>query len=247
MLTKTLNAILKRFDYSLIKNNYAEKYGEFLDLYQECKPYTMTSIERMYSLYKAVEYVVKNQLPGDFVECGVWKGGSSMLIALTLQKFGVSDRHIWMYDTYEGMSEPTSNDIDIKGTNAGDLLKQASKQDQESVWCYSGLDEVKQHLRLTRYPEHLIHFVKGKVEETIPAHMPGQQIALLRLDTDWYESTKHELHYLFPHLIQRGVLIIDDYGHWVGAKKAVDEYVAENKIALLLQPIDYSGRIAVKV
>jgi hypothetical protein len=88
--------------------------------------------------------------------------------------------------------------------------------------------------------------VKGKVEETIPAQMPGQQIALLRLDTDWYESTKHELHYLFPHLIRRGVLIIDDYGHWVGAKKAVDEYIAENNIALLLQPIDYSGRIAVK-
>jgi hypothetical protein len=207
----------------------------------------MTSVERMYALYKGVEYVVKHQIPGDFVECGVWKGGSSMLIAKTLLKFGVSDRKIWMYDTYEGMSEPTENDKDIAGVKADDLLKNASKEDQASVWCFSSLDEVKSNLKLTGYNETLIHFVKGKVEDTIPGEIPAGDIALLRLDTDWYESTKHEMIHMFPKLVKSGVLIIDDYGHWVGAKKAIDEYVEANKIILFLNKVDYSGRMAIKL
>lgn len=232
--------------YQIVKDNFDEKYADMLDLYPLCKPYTMTSTERMHALYKAVEYVVKNNIPGDFVECGVWKGGSSMLIAQTLLKFGVRDRHIWMYDTYEGMSAPTQDDQDVAGTSAELLLQKASKQDQTSVWCYSSLDEVKANLQRTGYPESLIHFVKGKVEDTIPEHIPPGHIALLRLDTDWYESTKHEMHHLFPKLISQGVLIIDDYGHWVGAKKAVDEYLHQHQIPLLLQTIDYTGRMAVK-
>jgi hypothetical protein len=228
MIIKSLNKILNGFGYKIIKDNFNEEYAEFLDIYESCKPYTMTSVERMYALYKGVEYVVKHQIPGDFVECGVWKGGSSMLIAKTLLKFGVSDRKIWMYDTYEGMSEPTEND-------------------KASVWCFSSLDEVKSNLKLTGYNETLIHFVKGKVEDTIPGEIPAGDIALLRLDTDWYESTKHEMIHMFPKLVKSGVLIIDDYGHWVGAKKAIDEYVEANKIILFLNKVDYSGRMAIKL
>jgi hypothetical protein len=151
-----------------------------------------------------------------------------------------------MYDTYEGMSEPTDKDKDPAGTSAEELLKKSSKQDAASIWCYSGIDEVKGHLQSTGYPIELIHFVKGKVEDSIPVVMPENPIALLRLDTDWYESTKHEMDHLYPHLVQKGILIIDDYGHWQGARKAIDEYLSEHKIAMLLNTIDYTGRIAVK-
>jgi len=246
MIEKLLNPLFKQLGYKIVKDDYQEKYAEFLDIYEACKPYTMTSTDRMFSLYKAVEYIIKNGIEGDFVECGVWKGGSSMLIAKTLLKFGVSNRHIWMYDTYEGMSEPTDKDKDPAGTSAEELLKKSSKQDAASIWCYSGIDEVKGHLQSTGYPIELIHFVKGKVEDSIPVVMPENPIALLRLDTDWYESTKHEMDHLYPHLVQKGILIIDDYGDWQGARKAIDEYLSEHKIAMLLNRIDHTGRIAVK-
>ncbi len=97
----------------------------------------------------------------------------------------------------------------------------------------------------TGYPKEKIHLIKGKVEDTIPENIP-KEIALLRLDTDWYESTKHELIHLFPLLKPNGILIIDDYGHWEGARKAVDEYISDNNIHILLNRIDYSGRISVK-
>ena len=127
MIFQSLNKIFNKFGFKIIKDNINEEYAEFLDIYNFCKPYTMTSIERMYALYKGVEYVIKNNIQGDFVECGVWKGGSSMLIAKTLLKFGVTDRTIWLYDTYEGMSEPTENDKDIFGTSANTLLKKPLK------------------------------------------------------------------------------------------------------------------------
>lgn len=246
MVLSSIKGIFNKFGYTLQKDDSALKYAEMQDVYAACKPFTMTSAERMYALYKAVEYVAKHQIPGDFVECGVWKGGSSMLMAKTLMKFGLQNRTLWLYDTYEGMSAPTENDTDIQGTKADELLKNASKADQASVWCYSSLDEVKANLISTGYPEKNIRFVQGKVEDSIPATMPQGQIALLRLDTDWYESTKHEMEHLYPHLVQQGVLIIDDYGHWVGAKKAIDEYLETHKEPLLLNMIDYSGRIAIK-
>jgi hypothetical protein len=97
----------------------------------------------------------------------------------------------------------------------------------------------------TGYDREKISFVKGKVEETIPDNAP-QSISLLRLDTDWYESTRHELIHLYPRLSHGGVIIIDDYGHWLGARKAVDEYIEQNNLCLLLNRLDYTGRIGVK-
>jgi O-methyltransferase len=246
MIIKSLNALFKKFGYKLLKDTEKEEYAEFYDLYLRCKPYTMTSIERMFALYKGVEYIIKNNIPGDFVECGVWKGGSSMLIALTLLKFGVTDRKIWMYDTFEGMSEPGEEDEDIMGGKAHDTWKKL-KQDEQSGWCVSSLEAVKNNLSITNYPNPLFHFISGMVEKTIPNHMPNGHIALLRLDTDWYESTNHEMNFLFPLLVKSGVLIIDDYGHWQGAKKAIDEYVHHNNIAIYLHKVDYTARIAIKV
>jgi hypothetical protein len=104
---------------------------------------------------------------------------------------------------------------------------------------------VKETLRATGYPAERLHFVVGPVEETIPREVPPG-IALLRLDTDWYESTKHELEHLYPLLADGGALIIDDYGHWEGCKRAVDEYFAASPPPVLLSRIDYTGRVAIK-
>lgn len=220
---------------------------DFLDLYEQCRPYTMTSIERMYSLYKSVEYICSHNIPGDFVECGVWKGGSSMMMALAAQKWNQTHRQLYLYDTYEGMSEPTENDVEaLEGQSAQKLLDETQDQKEDHImWCYSGLDEVKKNLASTGYPADKIHYVQGKVEDTIPATLP-EKICILRLDTDWYESTYHELTHLYPLLSSKGALIIDDYGHWVGAKKAVDQYFQEQQTPYFLHRIDYSGRMLIR-
>jgi hypothetical protein len=144
------------------------------------------------------------------------------------------------------MSEPTKDDISaVDQTTAGDLLNAVGRTDGDNVWCYSPLEEVKSNLKKTEYPFGQIHFIKGKVEDTLPEPSIGK-IALLRLDTDWYESTKHELETLYDKLVPGGVLIIDDYGHWSGSRKAVDEFIADRKLSLFLHRIDYTGRLAIK-
>jgi hypothetical protein len=145
------------------------------------------------------------------------------------------------------MSTPTEKDLDATGSSAVDLLKAPKTKDKDSIWCIADLDDVKNNMAKTNYPASNINYVKGKVEETIPENSPGNSIALLRLDTDWYESTQHEMKHLYPLLSTEGVLILDDYGHWQGAKKAVDEYFSTEKKSLLLNRIDYTGRIAIKV
>lgn len=216
--------------------------AHFMSLFRQVQPFTMTSAERLYALHKAVIYTIEKGLPGAFVECGVWKGGSSMMIALTLKQLGITDRDLYLYDTFEGMSEPTENDVSVVGDKADQLLQQHDKS--AGIWAYSALEEVKANMQKTGYPADRIHFVKGKVEDTIPGVIPAN-IALLRLDTDWYESTRHELIHLYPLLASQGVMIIDDFGHWEGAKKAVMEYFEGQP--LLLNRLDYTGRSLLKV
>ena len=227
--------------------NYSDMENDFLDIYRRCQNYTMTSIERMYALYKAVQYVVEASVPGDFVECGVWRGGSVMLIAETLLSLGEITRKIHLYDTFDGMSAPGDNDVDLNGSRADALLAAETKKEEGLVWCVAHLDEVRANLARTAYPEEQFSFLVGMVENTVPSHRPGQ-IALLRLDTDWYESTRVELEFLFPLLSAGGVLIIDDYGHWRGSRQAVDEYISAlpPKQRMLLNRIDYTGRIGIK-
>ena len=107
------------------------------------------------------------------------------------------------------------------------------------------LHEVKQAMMLTRYPWEKLIFVPGRVEVTLPDQAP-EQIALLRLDTDWYESTYHELEHLYPRLADGGILIVDDYGHWQGARQAVDDYFRNHGIDAELRTIDFTGRLLVK-
>ncbi|MBI9108320.1 MAG: class I SAM-dependent methyltransferase [Spirochaetales bacterium] len=219
----------------------------FKAIWADVGAYTMTSVERGYALYKAVHYIIGNAVGGDFVECGVWKGGSCMLIARTLLELGVTDRSIFLYDTFEGMPEPGGNDyIAWNGRSVHEKWEEdrLGEKNNFTSWAVD-LDSVKANIKSTAYPEDKLIFVRGPVEETLRNVRPDK-IGLLRLDTDWYESTKAELELLYPRLTCGGVLILDDYGHFTGAKMAVDEYFAGHGSPPLLNRIDYTGRVAVK-
>lgn len=207
--------------------------------------FTLTSVERQLALLEAVRYVIRRGVPGDFVECGVWRGGSSMIVAMALHQMGIHDRDLHLFDTFEGMTPPTDVDRSLDGVSARSQLDAASKADAASVWCCVGLEDVREAMASTGYPPERIHLVRGPVERTIPDAAP-EAVALLRLDTDWYESTRHEMRHLFPRLSHAGVLVIDDYGHWQGARKAVDEYFAEQGSCYLMHRVDYTGRMLVK-
>ena len=217
---------------------------EFMEAYEKCKVYTMTSVERMFALFEAVRYVVSADVPGDIVECGVWKGGSVMLCAHALQALGNTERRIYLYDTFAGMTEPSEIDQDYSNRHGHDQWQALAEADR-NFWCYASLDEVRQNVLSMGYPEGHFVFVEGKVEDTIPATVPDR-IALLRLDTDWYGSTRHELVHLFPLLAKGGVLILDDYGFWRGHRAAADEYFAECGLEVLLTRVDLSCRMMVK-
>lgn len=212
-------------------------------------PNTMTSVARLVALVDAVRYCVRREVPGGFAECGVWLGGSVLTMLLTLQDLGVDDRDVWLYDTFEGMTEPTEHDVSRYDESA---LESWRRAEAENTRQYPQVfdpelfnqERVRETLLATGYPAERLHLVKGPVAETLPASGPGD-LALLRLDTDWYESTLHEMQHLYPLLVTDGVLIVDDYGHWDGCRRAVDEYMANEK-PLLLNRIDYTGRIAIK-
>ncbi|MBI1352140.1 MAG: macrocin O-methyltransferase [Actinomycetales bacterium] len=210
------------------------------------RPYTMTSPERLWSLLNAVRYVVGEGIPGDLVECGVWRGGSVMAMAGELARLGVEDRRLWLYDTFEGMTAPTADDVEEgTGRTAADMLAETPVEDGNNVWCVAGRADVEANVRSTGYPFEQFEFVEGDVAKTLPERAP-QQVAMLRLDTDWYESTKIGLELLYPRLAVGGVCILDDYGHWLGARKAVDDYFAERGRRPYMHPIDFSGRVFIK-
>jgi O-methyltransferase len=237
---------LGRANFELIVRPPAETLEpEFERFLTRCEPYTMTSRERMYAVYQATRYIVEADVPGDIVECGVWRGGSSMMAALTLMSAGGGDRRLWLYDTFEGMPEPGQHDVGPDGRNAHGEWER-NRQDGYNDWCYSPLEEVRANILSAGIAADAFELVQGRVEDTIPARAP-ERIALLRLDTDWYESTRHELAHLFPRLSPRGTLLVDDYGHWEGVRAAVDEYRREQGISLLLNRTDYAGRMAIKL
>lgn len=249
MLKKIIISLLNKAGYTIEKNNYLnitqDMEQEFIALYHECAPYTMVSTERLYAIYKAVEYIVKNNIEGDFVECGVWRGGCAMMMAKCLVKWKATNRKIYLYDTYEGMTLPTEKDVSYSGEKAKDTFNQLATGADSSAWCDASIEDVTQNLYATNYPKENLVFVKGKVEDTIPAQIPNK-ISLLRLDTDWFESTHHEMIHLYPILASKGVLLLDDYGHWQGAREAVDSYFKANSINMLLSRIDYTCRMGLK-
>lgn len=243
-VNKTKNSINSEPEFITPKQRFVDLEPEFRLYYKKVIPYTMTSTERLYALYKSIEYICKYEIPGAFVECGVWKGGSSMLGALGLIKHNDINREMYLYDTFSGMSKPNEMDVKYDGEEAFTKWMRSNKGNI-NLWDFSPLEEVKRNIFSTGYPRNLVKFIVGKVEDTIPHVMP-QQISILRLDTDWYESTYHELTHLFPLVSPGGIIIIDDYGHWQGAKKAVDKYFSEMKKPIFLHRIDYTGRLIIK-
>ncbi|MFF5895626.1 TylF/MycF/NovP-related O-methyltransferase [Streptomyces argenteolus] len=215
---------------------------EAKDIIRAVKPYTMTSPERLNAFVLATRHVVKHGIPGDIVECGVWRGGSMQACAKTLLSLGETSRDLYLFDTYEGMTPPTAEDLRRDGRPARELLDAQSKD--RPIWAVASLEDVQAGFEQVPYPKDRVHYVRGKVEDTVPEQAP-EQISILRLDTDWYASTKHELQHLYGRLVSGGVLLIDDYGYWQGSRQAVDEFLEETGERLLLLRMD-EGRIAVK-
>lgn len=240
------------FDYEQSAARNQAKYAytgtsqAFEKAYDACRACTMVSKERQIHFFDAVQYVSRAGVPGAIMECGVWRGGGMMMAAFALLDLDTTDRELWLYDTFAGHPQPDQvRDIDIHG-NA--LVKQYEKlktEDGFSDWARVSLADTHANMQSTGYPAERMRFIKGKVEDTVPEQAP-QQIAILRLDTDWYESTRHTLEQLFPRLSPGGVLIIDDYGHMRGAQEAADEYFQEHNIHILLNRVDYSCRSAIK-
>jgi O-methyltransferase len=213
-------------------------------LYRRVAPFTMTSPERVIALRDAVLYLSQLGVAGDFVECGVWRGGSMMVVAEALSARS-DQRRLHLFDTFEGMSAPGEHDRSHAGDTATQVLAKAPRRAGRTLWCIADEEDVRRNLASTGYPMELVRLVRGKVEQTLPAAAP-ERIALLRLDTDWYESTRHELEHLYPRVVPGGIVIIDDYGYWQGARKAVDEYISTLERRPLLSRVDSTGRLIIK-
>ena len=252
ILKNSIRSLFKSFGYSLskIEQTMAVELDEFdvkLIKFVLEKKYSMASVPRLINTVKSCRYVVENEIAGDFVECGVWRGGNGILAKKLFEKMG-SDKNVWMFDTFPGMTKPTSVDVRA-GTkiSAQNQFAESQKGDYTD-WCYASLNEVKQNCSDSSLDVRAFRFVEGDICKTLllPDNVPNK-IIILRLDTDWYESTKIELEVLYPRLNNSGVLIIDDYGHWEGARKAVDEYFSSATYKPLFNVIDYTGRSAIKL
>lgn len=214
------------------------------------RPYTLVNAMALNALLQAVDYVVSNRIPGAFVECGTYRGGCGMAMARKLRNLGDESREIVLFDTFEGAPRPESaNDRLSFGASSAQEVWDRARSDaaQSHEWFRDVYAEARGNMDGTGYPPDRIRLVRGLVEETIPQHAP-EQIAILRLDTDWYESTIHELRELYPRLSPGGVVIIDDYGALTGARKATDDYFADAGVPRpLLQRINFTVRQGIKI
>lgn len=206
---------------------------------------SMVSDERLFATILACKHVIEQNIPGDFVECGVFRGGNAILAKILFDAYGV-DRKVWLFDTFLGMTKPL--DVDVDSSSGEPAIEQYEKMDRggHNDWVFCPLDQVKAHFADAKLLDDQVIFVQGDVLQTLDSQPLPDAIAVLRLDTDWYESTKKELEVLYPRLTTGGALLIDDYGHFQGAQKATDEYFAGPVNRPLLNYTDYTGRIGVK-
>lgn len=244
-LKRRAREFLSQRGLALVPEFAADLSPEMIATITAVRPHTMTTVARIQAVIAATEHVVRHSIPGAFVESGVWLGGSSMAAARTLVEMGDTTRDLYLYDTFEGIPAPgehdglIGSDVDIHG------LWRTSNDGAAAPWLDAPVETVRENMLSTGYPDDRLHLIPGLVEDTIPATAP-EQIAFLRLDTDWYESTKLEMETLFPRLSPGGIVIIDDYGFTEGARRAVDEFLATYPDPVFLQRIDSCGRMAVK-
>ena len=222
----------------------ADFHPDMREIWPAVKPRTMVGLEKLNFFCDAARYVSTVGLEGAIVECGVWRGGAMLGCAMVLDSLGDHSRDLYLFDTYAGMSEPTEKDVHLWHGRTAEEFLEAKANPGAPIWEVGQIEDVRAAFDETTYPKDRLHFIKGKVEDTIPGEAP-QQICILRLDTDWYESTKHELVHLYDRLVPGGVLIIDDYGSWAGSKEATDEFFAELSAPPMLTRVG-RGRNAIK-
>lgn len=239
----------KRAGIKIEKRRSPDITDDDWNLYKRIEKLTMTPLDRIFALMDSIRYLQNNKIEGDFVECGVWRGGNAIIMAEIQNQVNNSldKRDIWLYDTYDGMVEPDEHDLSFKGEVANEIYSKVKNTDGGSSWSFASFDFVKEALKKVDYPFNKFKLVKGKVEDTLllKENIPSK-IALLRLDTDWYQSTKIEMELLFPKLVIGGVLVIDDYGDWQGSRKAVDEYMSKYNVEMCLFRLGSGARIGIK-
>lgn len=251
-MKKYIKFFFNKLGYSIAKNNLSDNLIPIeasafeVDLIYKTKKYSMTDYKNLYLSTQAIKYISDANIAGDVVECGVWKGGHLIIFKSLCEKYNLKKK-LYGFDTFQGMIGASSEDVDYKGNKAIKILKDTpiDSNDRDNIWCYSSLDEVKQNIVSICGNFKNINFIKGDVAKTLrdKKNLPSK-IALLRLDTDFYESTKIELEILYPLLQDGGILIIDDYGYWNGARKAFDEYFSN--IPHFKHVIDHSCRMIIK-
>ena len=207
-----------------------------LSAVQLVQPYTMVGFERLMNAYDLVRRAEEKGLRGAIVECGVYKGGSAAVMTMAAS----SRPDVWLFDSFEGLPEPTVEDgamaVEYAGQRASGALEPIGQ-------CVGPLDVVKELFfeKIGADPSR-IHIRQGWFQETLPVarHEIGP-IAVLRLDGDWYDSTRVCLENLYDLVIAGGFVLIDDYGYWEGCRRAVDEFFAARKLDVALNAVDDSG------
>lgn len=244
LVGRAAKTVAHRAGYTLARRipEAEHPYGPSINrIYRTVETFTMAPLNRTAGLLAAVDYTETAELHAAVVECGVWRGGSMMAVALRLMELSATPRDLFLCDTFEGMTKPTAVDVSIRGNSKLDDWNRDPAAAQEGAAV--SLEAVQENMRRTGYDETRIHYLKGPVEQTLPGPIPDK-ISILRLDTDWYESTKHELETLWDRVLPGGVVIVDDYGEFEGARKAVDEFFAGSPV--MLTPLDYTARLIVK-
>ncbi len=243
-----INKFLSIFNLSIINNNQKiiELNNEDRKLISVISKYSMTPTIRIYNLLQALRHIKQKNIDGDLVECGVWKGGNVILFKKFLEnELKNSNKKIFAYDTYEGMNQPSELDYNLTNKVSADILLKKEKNKNSNIWGISKIEEVKKNISENVKSLNDINFIKGEVEQTLnhEKNLPSK-ISLLRLDTDWYLSTKKELEVLYERVSSGGIVIIDDYGHWNGSKKAVDEFFSNKYV--WMHYVDYACRLIIK-
>ena len=241
-----LDLFRRRIGYDISRYPPRDIDESTMGIVEKTLPYSLATPDRAIALISAVRYVVERGVPGAMVECGVAQGGSMLAIAEALTTFGDTTRSLYLYDTFEGMPAATGKDITASGRIGVELFQRfgGSPDGSQSDWIRNSEDVVRTTMARSSYPADQIEFVKGLVEETIPGTVP-EGVALLRLDTDFYTSTRHELEHLAPLVASGGIVLIDDYGFWQGSREATDEWAAKQPVLPYLHRIDDSARMIV--
>lgn len=260
LLKRIIKTARRKVNVDLALLDDSESKASFVDFFRDdlgdeglrllkliqSEQWSMTSRLNLMTTALACRHVISENIPGDFIECGVWRGGHAILAAGIFSLLN-SPRRVFLFDTFEGMPEPSPMDVRTTDGKPADKFYKAAKK-QNIGWCFASLDEVRANFRKAGVPMDNVVFVKGQVENTLRddrlASKLGNDVSILRIDTDWYDSTKVELEVLWPKLSNEGILVIDDYGYWSGARKAVDEFFHTKKP--FMTPIGEASRVVVK-